>query len=65
MTWVGYTGNATGETMEVATNIRYLVAGMFFAGALFMFVGLALINNMNKKNLARMYEELNARKAAN
>jgi len=30
-----------------------------------MFVGLALINNMNKKNLAKMYEELNARKAAN
>ena len=65
MTWVGYTGNATGETMEVATNIRYLVACMFFAGALFMFVGLALINNMNKKNLAKMYEELNARKTAN
>jgi len=65
MTWVGYTGNAAGETMAVATNIRYLVAAMFFTGALFMFIGLALINNMSKKNLTRMYNELNTRKAAN
>ncbi len=65
MTWVGYTGNAAGETMAVATNIRYLVAAMFFTGAVFMFVGLALINNMGKKNLGKMYTELNARKAAN
>ena len=65
MTMVGYTGAATGETMAVATNIRYLVAVMYFVGALFMFVGLALINNMSKKNLAKMYDELNARKAAN
>ena len=65
MTWVGYTGNATGETMAVATNIRYLVAAMYVLGAVFMFVGLGLVNNMNKKNLAKMYDELNARKAAN
>ncbi len=65
MTWVGYTGNATGETMAVATNIRYLVAAMYVLGAVFMFVGLALVNNMNKKNLSKMYDELNARKAAN
>ena len=65
MTWVGYTGAATGETMAVATNIRYLVAGMYIVGAVFMFVGLALVNNMDKKNLAKMYDELNARKAAN
>ncbi len=65
MTWVGYTGNATGETMAVATNIRYLVAAMYVLGAVFMFVGLALVNNMNKKNLSKMYDELNACKAAN
>lgn len=65
MTMVGYTAAASGETMEVATNIRYLVAGMYIVGAVFMFVGLALVNNMDKKNLAKMYDELNARKAAN
>ena len=63
MTMLGYTGNATGETMEVATNIRYLVSGMYLFAAICMFVGLALINNLDKKTLAKMNEELNARKA--
>ena len=63
MTMVGYTGNAAGETMAVATNIRYLVACMYFFAALCMFIGLGLIYNLNKKNLAQMHEELNARKA--
>ena len=63
MTMLGYTGNATGETMEVATNIRYLVSGMYLFAAICMFVGLALINNLDKKTLAKMSEELNARKA--
>ncbi len=63
MTWVGYTGNAAGETMAVATNIRYLVACMYFFAATCMFVGLGLIYNLNKKTLAQMQAELNARKA--
>ncbi len=64
MTWVGYTGNAAGETMAVATNIRYLVAGMYTFAAAAMFIGVALIYNLDKKTLKTMNEELAARKAA-
>ncbi len=64
MTWVGYTGSATGEAMDVATNIRYLVAGMYFFAALCMFFGLVVIYNLNKKQLEQMQNELAARKAA-
>ena len=63
MTWVGYTGNAAGETMAVATNIRYLVAGMYCFAAVCMFLGLGVIYNLNKKTVAQMSEELAARKA--
>jgi len=59
----GYLGTAGGETMEVATNIRYLVAGGYLFAAICMFVGLTLIYNLDKKTLAKMTEELNARKA--
>ena len=63
MTLVGYTGNQAGETMAVATNIRYLVAALYLFAAVCMFVGLALINNLDKKTLAKMNDDLNARKA--
>ena len=63
MTMVGYTGNPAGEAPDVALNIRYLVSAMYLFAALCMFVGLALINNLDKKTLAKMNDELNARKA--
>lgn len=63
MAWLGYTGNATGETAAVALNIRYFVAGMYFLSAALQFIGLGLIYNLDKKTLAKMNEELNARKA--
>ena len=63
MAWLGYTGNATGETAAVALNIRYFVAGMYFLSAAMQFIGLGLIYNLDKKTLAKMNEELNARKA--
>ena len=63
MTMVGYTGNPAGEAPDVALNIRYLVAAMYLFAALCMFVGLALINNLDKKTLEKMTAELNARKA--
>lgn len=62
MAWLGYTGNATGETAAVALNIRYFVAGMYFLSAAMQFIGLGLIYNLDKKTLAKMTEELNARK---
>ena len=63
MTMVGYTGNAAGESDAVALKIRYLVAGLYIFAAVCMFVGLALVNNLDKKTLAKMNEELAARKA--
>jgi GPH family glycoside/pentoside/hexuronide:cation symporter len=63
MVAVGYTGAAGGEVMEVAVRIRYVVAGGYLFAAICMFVGLGLIYNLDKKSLAKMTEELNARKA--
>ena len=63
MVAVGYTGAEGGEVMEVALRIRYVVAGGYLFAALCMFVGLGLIYNLDKKTLAKMTEELNARKA--
>ena len=52
------------QTMEVALNMRYLVAALYLFSAVMQFVGLALIYNLDKKSLAKMNEELEARKAA-
>ena len=62
MTILGYTGAATGETMAVATNMRFLVAWLYIFAAVCMFVGLGLIYNLDKKTLAQMNDELSARK---
>ena len=64
MVAVGYLGTEGGETMEVAIRIRYVVAGGYLFAAICMFVGLGLIYNLDKKTLAKMTEELNARKKA-
>ena len=63
MVAVGYTGAEGGEVMEVATRIRYVVAGGYIFAAVCMFVGLGLIYNLDKKTLAKMNDELAARKA--
>ncbi len=49
---------------DVALNIRILVAVLFLVAALLQFVGLALVYNLDKKTLAKMTEELDARHAA-
>ena len=36
---------------------------MYFVGALFMFVGLVLVYNLDKKTLDKMTDELHVRKA--
>jgi GPH family glycoside/pentoside/hexuronide:cation symporter len=73
---LGYVNNAvdpaTGAAMidvtllsfEVATNLRILVAALFLVAAIMMFVGLGLIYNLDKKTLAKMTAELEARKNA-
>ncbi|MBQ8358434.1 MAG: MFS transporter [Oscillospiraceae bacterium] len=77
MTGFGYVNNAEPDangvfttidvtllSWDVAVNLRVLVAALFLVSAVLQFIGLALIYNLDKKTLAKMNEELAARKAA-
>ncbi len=62
MVALGYVGaNEGNQTLEVATNMRYLVPGLYLFSAVMQFVGLSLIYNLDKKTLATMQSELEAR----
>ena len=64
MVALGYIGtNGADQTMEVATNMRYLVAALYFVSAALQFVGLGLIYNLDKKTLEKMNTELAERHA--
>ncbi|MBQ3557979.1 MAG: MFS transporter [Agathobacter sp.] len=64
--FIGYDNTLKADqTMEVATNIRYFVAVAYLVSAVLQFVGLGLIYNLDKKSLAKMNEELEARHANN
>jgi len=61
----GYVGtNGADQTLEVATNMRYIVAVLYFVSAVLQLVGLGVIYNLNKKTTIQMSEELAARHAA-
>ena len=45
----------------VAINLRILVAALFLVSAIFQFVGLALVYNLDKKTLAQMETDLKAK----
>ena len=64
MSWLGY-NEALGGAQEfaVATNMRYLVAALYLFAGLAQLLSLAFVYNLNKKNLATMHAELNARRA--
>ncbi|MBR5192206.1 MAG: MFS transporter [Clostridia bacterium] len=63
MVALGYDGKMQGNQLwEVAINMRYLVAGTFLLSALLQFLGLGVIYNLDKKTLAKMNEELEAKK---
>ena len=63
MVALGYVGaNEGNQTMEVATNMRYLVPALYAFSAVMQFVGLGLIYNLDKKTLNKMTAELNAHK---
>ena len=63
MTALGYVGTlGANQTPETALNMRYLVAALYLLSAVMQFVGLGLIFNLNKKNLATMNAELAARR---
>ncbi|MBQ9960727.1 MAG: MFS transporter [Firmicutes bacterium] len=64
MVWLGYVEENKGsQVFEVAENMRYLVAVLYLVAAIFMFVGLVLVYNLDKKTTAQMKEELEARHA--
>ena len=48
---------------ENAVQIRGLVGVLYLVAGIFVFVGLGLVYNLDKKTLAQMNEELEARKA--
>ena len=75
MQGMGYVNNATpdaaGKFTEIdvtlfdwafALEIRELVAYLFLVAGVFLFVGLGLVYNLDKKTLAQMNEELAARR---
>jgi len=52
-----------GQTLETSHNMCWLVAALYLFSAVLQFVGIGLIYNLDKKTLAKMNEELEARKA--
>lgn len=53
-----------GQSAETASRLCWLVAALYMFSAVCQFVGVALVYNIDKKTLAKMTEELNARKEA-
>ena len=51
-----------GQSAETASRLCWLVAGLYMFSAVCQFVGVALVYNIDKKTLAKMNEELAARK---
>jgi len=63
MTALGYVGANEGQqTAEVAMNMRYLVPALYLLSAVMQFIGLSLVYNLDKKNLAKMNAELDTRR---
>ncbi|MBE6661767.1 MAG: MFS transporter [Ruminococcaceae bacterium] len=60
----GYVGENEGNQLwEVAVNMRYIVAATYMFSSIMQFIGLGLVYNLDKKTLAKMNEELEARRA--
>ena len=55
--------NGGNQTFEVALRMRYQAAGFYLLSGLVQFIALTFIFNLDKKTLAKMQEELAARKA--
>ena len=52
-----------GQSVETSHNMCWLVAGLYLFSAVVQFVGIAFIYNLDKKELAKMNAELEARRA--
>jgi GPH family glycoside/pentoside/hexuronide:cation symporter len=53
-----------GQSVETAGRLCWLVGGLYMFSAVCQFVGVALIYNIDKKTLAKMTDDLAARRAA-
>ena len=53
-----------GQSAATAYNMCWLVAGLYLFSAVMMFIGIALIYNLDKKTMAKMTAELAARKTS-
>ncbi len=53
-----------GQSAETAASLCWLVAGLYMFSAVCQFVGVAVIYNIDKKTLAQMKSDLEARHAA-
>ena len=63
-TWLGYDATlGASQTMEVATNMRYLVAFMYLLSAVIQLVSYGLIYNIDRKTLENMEKDLADRHA--
>ena len=51
-----------GQSAATAYNMCWLVAGLYMFSAILQFIGLAFIYNLDKKTLAKMNGELEARR---
>lgn len=65
MVALGYVeANQGSQTVEVATNMRYLVAGLYLFSSLVQLLSLKFVYNLDKKTLAQMESELKEKRAA-
>ena len=66
MGWLGYdeTLGTIGQSAQTASNMCWLVAILYLFSAVAQFIGLAVFYNIDKKTLATMTAELEARRTA-
>ncbi len=65
MTALGYDGDlGANQPFAVAENMKWLVASLYSFSAIVMFVSIAFIYNLNKKKVAEMTADLEARRVA-
>ena len=65
MAALGYDSNLGAEQpLPVATNMRWLVAGLYAFSGIVMFLAITFIYNLDKKKVAQMTAELRARREA-
>ena len=55
--------NQGNQTFEVALRMRYQAAAFYLVSGVLQFIGLAIVYNLDKKTLAKVQDDLAARKA--